>query len=354
MATNGASREHLVAGPKRQCTYGYVGSFEDAIKPILLLYLVGSAVGSIFLAVLCEDGTRPFVLSTTLHLIPEVFVWTHLIFPPATTTTTTIATLENNGNKNKKNRSSSSSPALSMLWTIRSVYLAGWLILCLGPINAATGKVGPVVAAVYMLMAGVSDTLGVWLGLLMMTRRSHHGARRLGVSFFVHGSAFHLAAYEVFCPHRSALGPPELAGFAWIILLVASTAAFMTLPSLFTEPLDLRDQAPTAREKCFLVAGVLTSLLTIPPLAAGGGTPDTSAFLANPTFLPRDPSIFFAYKTISPILSMIVTLRVLLAYVDAGLPILPLTHNRPQHHPPVVNNRHHNNNNNAIVGTKGM
>jgi hypothetical protein len=38
------------------------------------------------------------------------------------------------------------------------------------------------VAAMYMTMAGISDTtLGVWLGLLMMTRRSHPGARRVGV-----------------------------------------------------------------------------------------------------------------------------------------------------------------------------
>jgi hypothetical protein len=310
-----------------QCTYGYVGSFDDAIKPILLVYLVGSAIGSIFLAVLFDDGTRPFVLSTTLHLIPEVFVWTHLIFPPAV-----VATTNNHGGNNRSNT--------SMMWLIRSVYMMGWLVLCLGPSNAETGKVGPLVAAVYMVMAGISDTLGVWLGLLMMTRRSHHGARRLGVSFFVHGSAFHLAAYEAFCPNGSALGPPELAGFAWIILLVASTAAFLTLPPLFAEPLDLRDQAPTGREKCFLVAGVLFSLLTIPPLAAGG-PPNTAAFLANPTFLPRDPTIFLAYKIVFPILSMIVSLRVLLAYVDAGLPILPLAR-RPDRH---VNNNNNNSNN---------
>lgn len=289
-----------------KCVYGYVGTFDDAIKPLLLVYLIGSSIGSIFLAVLFDDGTRPFVLSTTLHLIPEVFVWTHLIFPPSTT----------DGNQ-------------SALWTIRGLFLIGWLGLCLGPNNDETGKVGPFVASLYMIMAGISDTLGVWLGLLMMTRRIHHGARRIGVSFFVHGVAFHLTAYEAFCPNGSAFGPIELAGFSWIVLLVSSIAAFLTLPTLFAEPLDLRDQAPTTREKWFLVGGVVTSLLTIPPLASGG-PPDTEAFFSNPTFLPRDPRLFLAYKIIFPILSMMISLRVLMAYVDTGLPILPVTRQHVQ------------------------
>jgi hypothetical protein len=286
-----------------RCAYGYVGSFDDAIKPILLIYIVGSAMGSIFLAVLFDDATRPFILATTLHLVPEVFVWTHLIFPPSTSDTNQSA-----------------------LWKIRGMFLMGWLVLCFGPNNAETGKIGPLVAAMYMTMAGISDTLGVWLGLLMMTRRSHHGARRIGVSFFIHGSAFHLTAYEAFCSNNSAFGPSELSGFAWIVLLVSTTAAFFTLLPLFKEPLDLRDQAPTAMEKRFLVVGVLTSLLTVPVLASGGGPPDTAGFLSNPKFLPTDSRVLLAYKIVFPILALITCLLTLLAYVDAGLPILPITH----------------------------
>jgi hypothetical protein len=295
MKNNGKS-----ATSPKQCVYGYVGPFDDAIKPLLLLYLFGSAAGSIFLAVLFDDATRPFVLSTALHLIPEVFVWTHLIFPPHT------------GDENRV-----------ALWSIRGVFLLALLVLCFGPNNAETGKVGPFVTMVYLLMAGVSDTLGVWLGLLMMTKRTHRGSRRIGVSFFIHGSAFHLTAYEVFCKGGSAFGVPRLAGFSWIVLLAASVFAFLSLPPLFSMPLDLRDQAPTTNEKRFLALGVLTSLLTIPPLAAGG-PPDVQAFLSNPTFLPQDPQLFLAYKIIFPILSMILCVRILVAYVDEGLPILPL------------------------------
>lgn len=287
--------------PKQQCVYGYAGAFNDAIKPLLLVYLIGSAFGSAFLAVLFEDATRPFVLLTTLHLLPEVVLWTNLIFPPLTT---------------EANRAA--------MWMIRRLYIVGLLVLCFGPLNNETGKVGPFVTGTYLIMAGISDTLGVWLGLLMMTRRTHHGVRRIGASFFVHGSAFHLTAYEAFCKGGDAFGVPFLAGFGWIVLLLASVTAFLTLVPLFSEPLDLREQAPSTTEKWFLVGGVLTSLLTIPPLASGG-IPDVSEFLANPAFLPRDPLLLTAYKVVFPVLSMVVCIRVLVAYIDAGLPILPIT-----------------------------
>ena len=279
---------------QQRCVYGYVGrTFDDAIKPLLLLYLVGSAFGMTILPVLCHsDTSRSFVMSTGLHAFPEVLVWTHLLFPPLT-----AARWRNTAR-----------------YVVRSVYGVAWLFLAFGP-TSLSGKISPVMVLTYLMVAATSDCLGLWLGMLMMVCRKHHGVRRLGVSFFVHGFAFHVVMYETFA-QGDALGMDRLRGYGWIILLTAS---------IFKEPLDIRDQAPGLGEMQYLVAGVLVSLLGLPLLASHGRLPDVMGVLENPALLPRDPFVLLAYKMIFPIVGLAYVTRVVTVYVDEGLPILPLS-----------------------------
>lgn len=311
------------------CVYGYRGHFNDAIKPLLLLYLASSAIGTTVLAVLFKDATRPFLLSTVLHLFPEVLVWTHLLFPPHT----------QDGVQGDKWRT-----------TIRWVYTVGCLILLLGPVSPSSGVAQPIVTLTYLAMAGMSDMLGVWLGLLMMVRRTHKGARRLGVVFFVHGLAFHLTAYEFFAPDNNAFGSetPVLQGFGWIVLLAATTAAFYSCFPIFSEPLDMRKEAPSRGEFRFLAGGMALSLLGIPFAATGGDTSRIVQHILHPVFLPRDPAVLTVYKIVFPIASCILLVQLLIRYVDSGLPILPLHRSRhlqatkqkllkeTQHHVPIA------------------
>jgi hypothetical protein len=288
-----------------RCVYGFIGTFDDALKPLLLVYLVGSFIGTGFLAVLCEDGTRSFVLSTTLHLLPEMFVWTHLLFPPALT--------GHDANVH----------TFFCRWSVRSSFALASLVVLLGPVQQSNGRIGPLVTGTFIGMAGVSDCLGLWLGLVMMIRRNHRAARRLGVAFFVHGLAFHLVAYE-FIRGGDAFSIASLRGFGWLVLLVVTFYAFLGLVSLFKEPLDMRLQRPSPGELRFIVGGVVTSLLVMPVLlATNGSAPDLSAILSNPMFLPQDPYVLVAYKFSVPILALSGTVHVLNAYVDSGLPILP-------------------------------
>lgn len=287
-----------------RCVYGFVGTFDDALKPLLLVYIVGSFIGTGVLAVLCEDGTRSFVLSTTLHLLPEMFIWTHLLFPPA------LVAHDVNVH------------TFCCRWAVRSSFALATFIVLFGPLQDSTGRIGPLVTGTYIGMAGVSDCLGLWLGLVMMIRRNHRAARRLGVAFFVHGLAFHLVAIE-FIRDGDAFSIASLRGFGWLVLLVVSFFAFLGLVSLFQEPLDMRLQRPSAGEMRFIVGGVMTSLLIVPILATGGTVPDFSAILSNPMFLPRDSHVLVIYKMCVPILALSGTVHVLNAYVDSGLPILP-------------------------------
>jgi hypothetical protein len=314
---------HYVNAPKEKqerCVYGYVGPFGDAIKPLLLVYLVGSAIGTLLFAVLSEDATMPFILSTCGHLLPEVALWTNMIFPPGTT---------------RQNQ--------QWMWRIRKMYLVGFGILfCFGnasshsSVQGSSHKIGFWVTAAYVIMAGVSDFLSFWLGLLFLTRRTHHGARRLGVAFCIHGAAFHLTAYEFFAYglRERLWGFDWMVGFSWIFLLLATVAAFLSIPALFREPLDLRKEAPTPQERKFLMLGVLFSFITVPPLAAGGRAPNLTAILSDPTFLPTDPRLLVPYKMGCPLLSLILSLYVLIAYVDAGVPVLPLSVQQQQQQQP--------------------
>lgn len=291
-------------GKTGRCVYGFVGTFDDALKPLLLLYIVGSFVGTGVLAVLCEDGTRSFVLSTTLHLLPEMFVWTHLLFPPA------LAAPDVNVH------------TFCCRWAIRSSFVLASLVVLFGPLHRSTGRIAPLVSGTFIGMAGVSDCLGLWLGLVMMIQRNHRAARRFGVAFFVHGLAFHIVAYE-FIRDGDAFSIASLRGFGWLVLLVVTFFAFLGLVDLFKEPLDMRRQRPSPGELRFIIGGVITSLLLVPILATGGSVPDFSAILSNPMFLPRDSHVLMAYKFSVPILALSGTVHVLNAYVDAGLPILP-------------------------------
>merc|ERR1712012_973659 len=143
-------------------------------------------------------------------------------------------------------------------------------------VNEASGKIGVLGTQTYLTMAGISDVLAFYLGLVMVIRRTHHGARRLGVSFLSHGLAFHLNIYEFMREDKNAFGIPCLRGFAWIVLLAVSTVAIFSIGQIFSEPLDLRDQAPTRGEKWFIAGGIVTSFTTLYIVTVGFGLVDFS------------------------------------------------------------------------------
>lgn len=287
-----------------RCPLGYVGkNFDDAIKPLLLLYIVGSCIGTGVLLSMQRDGSRAFVMATLLHLLPEAVLWSHLLFPPS----------------HHHHRRDSS---WKWRWGIRAVFALGALWLLVAPTNAC-GRMRLSGLGTYIGLASVSDNLALYLGLVMLCCRSHQGARRLGLSFCLHGTGFQLAVYE-FSGHGDAFGDPRLLGCGWFVLVLISLVAFLGLVPLFRKPLDMRPHAPNAAERKFIGGGMLVSTL-LWPLVSHGHVPTTSDLMAleHVLFLPQQPEVLTVYRVASMIGGLLLVSHTLTVYVGENLPVLP-------------------------------
>jgi len=294
---------HVTDRGVSRCPLGFTGkNFDDAIKPLLLLYIVASCVGTgVLLSMQC-DGSRGFVLATLLHLLPEAVLWSHLIFPPS----------------HHRHHDSS----WKWRWGIRAVFALGALWLLVAPTNAS-GRMNLSGLGVYIGLASISDNLALYLGLVMPCCRSHQGARRLGLSFCLHGMGFQLAVYE-FSAHGDAFGDPRLLGCGWFALVLISLVAFLQLVPLFRKPLDMRPHAPNAAERKFIGGGILASTF-LWPLVSHGHAPTTSDLVAleHVFFLPQHPEVLTIYRVVSIIGGLLLIAHTLTVYVDEDLPILP-------------------------------
>ena len=133
---------------------------DTRIKPLLLLYVCGSSLGTGLLVSLQRDASRAMVLATLLHLVPESLLWSNLLFPLP------LAGKPDTGRVGRP--------------CVMTLYATGAVILFSSPLTPA-GIIGPTGFITYISMACISDNVCLYLGLIYILRRNDTAIRRVGV-----------------------------------------------------------------------------------------------------------------------------------------------------------------------------
>jgi len=277
----GNGGEALTAKEWRNMIWEADGTF----KPLLLAYIVLTAMAGVLLAA-TRDASRPFCLVALLHLNPEPFLWSYLLLGPG---------LEGSDQR------------WLVRLAVRALYLAGDIVLLLGP-TRADGLVSPVLLATYLAMAGISDAVCFWLGLFYYLYRLDSSIRRLGVGLLVHGFAFQIAACSYL--NRSlftADGTTGLHNWGWFLHCIMTFLALAIMVPIFNGKFNIRAQQPSVRSVCIMLACCLGNFIILfalagedQPKALMAGELEFLGIHKKPSFLPRG-GLLVAYKVVTTI-----------------------------------------------------
>ena len=277
---------------------------DTRIKPLLLLYVCGSTLGTGLLVSLTRDASRAMVLATTLHLVPESLLWSNLLFPLP------LASKPDTGRVGRL--------CVMTLYAVGAAILFSCPLVNVGSSVYPRWIIGQTGYITYISMACISDNVCLYLGLIYVLRRTDTAIRRVGVSLLVHGFGFNIAMYEgVLSSTDVAFHESVLKGWGWFLLVLVSAYAFNLLVPLFKEKVETRTQQPTTGEKFAIAAGIVLSNLVVPALA--GVTPRIDQ---TPTFLPEG-QVLVVYRVVSSLSGLMLFANTLNEYVLAKLPLLP-------------------------------
>jgi len=263
---------------------------DGSLKPLLLTYVVLTALGSGILTMTAQDASRSFCLAALIHLNAEVVLWTYLLFGI--------------GPDNADTR-------WPLRLLVRVVCFAGNIVMATAPLRP-DGLAGPLAISTFVGMTAVSDTLCFWLGLFYFYYRLDICVRRIGLALLVHGLSSGIMVAGWINPLLfTDDGTTGLHNLATVLHTTATFLALVSVVHIFSAEFHLRAQQPSARSVGVMWGCTAAMLATMPP-AIGLTWADLYRLVwtldAKPiAFLPRG-SLLYAHKVIASLGALVLVI----------------------------------------------
>lgn len=274
----------------------HLGDGDAVLKPLTFWTMALTAIGTVIMNPMTTEGSKAWYLTTMPHLCCEVTLWTALLFRDAEW----------------------------IAWLFRGVMLL--LTFSLATTAEASDGLIPVDSGsvlTYLLVAAISDSLMLSLGLVIMFKGEGPVAKQIGVGHFLHGLGFvpHLYAQLLRADGINVYGEttPSLLGFTWVLFVFTTAFGYVVIGFTFAEPWP-NAAALVNSVKSVLIGTIITVafIVTLATLELGGPPPAPVREQE-----PADPLVKALFKASAQLVGMLGIALVMTLYVRAGAPLLP-------------------------------